>query len=70
MNSENFHFLKSLVTRIVPDALMSFTKLMKRIAELSSLFPFMLTARKMREDLLGINVIADYKYLSVRRVRQ
>jgi len=34
MNSENFHFLKSLVTRIVPDALMSFTKLMKRIAEL------------------------------------
>jgi hypothetical protein len=44
MNSENFHFLKNLVTRIVSDALMSFNKLMKRIAELSSLFPIMFTA--------------------------
>ena len=63
MNSENFHFLKSLVTR------MSFTKLMKRIAELSSLFPVMFTARKMREFTRN-NVIVVYKYLSVRRVRQ
>ena len=47
----------------------SFTKLMKRIAELSSLFPVMFIAPKMREDLLGNNVIAVYKYLSVRRVR-
>ena len=67
MNSENFHFIKSLVTRIVPDA---FTKLMKIIAELSSLFPVMFTARKTREDLLGNNVIALYMYLIVRRVRQ
>ena len=70
MNSENFHFIKSLLTRIVPDALMNFTKLMKRIAELSSLFPVIFTARKMREDLLGNYVIASYNYLSVRRVRQ
>ena len=34
MNSENFHFLKSPVTRIAPDALMTLTKLMKRIADL------------------------------------
>ena len=70
MNSENFHFIKRLVTRIVPDALMSF----HQINEMNSRIVFSFSRHghclQYEKEFTRNNVITVYKYLSVRRVRQ